>query len=93
MVYAAGRGNAAVVALLLDAGVEVNRRYGHGLTALMWAAGHDASAGSEDVEATHQAACSTRGATLDLKDDRGKTAADIARALGRERARKHAFEP
>jgi ankyrin repeat protein len=84
MVYAAGRANAPIVARLIDAGVDVNRRYGHGLTALMWAAGPDASAGSEDVDATLKTLID-RGAARDLKDDRGKSAADIARALGRER--------
>ena len=81
MVYAAGRGNTPVVALLLDAGVDVNQRYGHNLTALMWAAGHDASAGSQDIEATVKLLLA-RGAKTDLKDDRGMTAADIARSLG-----------
>jgi ankyrin repeat protein len=84
MVYAAGRGYAPIVALLIAAGVDVNRRYGHGLTALMWAAGPDASAGREDVDATLKTLID-RGAALDLKDDRGKTAADIARGLGRQR--------
>jgi ankyrin repeat protein len=87
MVYAAGRGYASVVELLIAAGVDVNRQYAHGLTALMWAAGHDASAGVDDVEATLKALID-RGAALDLKDDRGKTAADIARDLGHERAAK-----
>ena len=73
--------------MLIDAGVDVNRRYGHGLTALMWAAGPDASAGNEDVDATLKALID-HGAVLDLKDDRGKTAADIARGLGREREAK-----
>ena len=53
----------------------------------MWAAGPDASAGSEDVDATIKALID-HGAALDLKDDRGKTAADIARGLGRESAAK-----
>ena len=87
MIYAAGRAYAPVVELLIAAGVDVNRRYAHGLTALMWAAGHDASAGVEDVEATMKALID-HGAALDLKDDRGKTAADIARELGDERAAK-----
>ena len=87
MVFAAGRANTSIVALLLGAGVDVNRRYAHGLTALMWAAGHDASAGVEDVEATLKLLID-HGAALDLKDDRGKTAADIARGLGRERVAK-----
>jgi uncharacterized protein len=54
---------------------------------LMWAAGHDASAGVDDVEATLKVLLD-HGAALDLKDDRGKTAADIARELGHERATK-----
>ena len=84
MVYAAGRANTTVVAQLIAAGVDVNRRYAHGLTALMWAAGHDASAGVEDVDATVKLLIE-RGADLSLKDDRGKTAANIARELGSER--------
>jgi uncharacterized protein len=87
MVYAAGHAYAPIVALLLQAGVDVNRRYAHGLTALMWAAGHDASAGVDDVEVTIKTLID-RGAALDLKDDRGETAADIARGLGHERAEK-----
>jgi uncharacterized protein len=87
MIYAAGRAYAPVVELLIAAGVDVNRRYAHGLTALMWAAGHDASAGVDDVEATLKLLIE-RGADLSLRDDRGKTAADIARGLGHERAMK-----
>ncbi len=87
MVYAAGRANAPIVALLIEAGVDVNRRYSHGLTALMWAAGHDASAGVDDVDATLKVLID-HGAALDVKDDRGETAADIARELGHERAAK-----
>jgi hypothetical protein len=59
----------------------------HGLTALMWAAGHDASAGVDDVEATIRTLVE-HGAALDLMDDRGKTPAVIARDLGRARAAK-----
>jgi uncharacterized protein len=87
MVYAAGHAYAPIVALLIQAGVDVNRRYAHGLTALMWAAGHDASAGVDDVEATIKTLIA-HGAALDLKDDRGKTAADIAQGLGHEPAAK-----
>ena len=87
VVYAAGRGYAPVVDLLIASGVDVNRRYDHGLTALMWAAGHDASAGADDVEATIKTLIA-HGAALDAKDDRGKTAADIARDMGREREAK-----
>ena len=84
IVYAAGRGNASIVAQLLDAGVDVNRGYAHSLTALMWAAGHDASAGMEDVDATITLLLK-RGAKVDLRDDRNKTAVDIARSLGYDR--------
>ncbi len=84
MIYAAARAYAPIAGLLIEAGVDVNRRYGHGLTALMWAAGHDASAGVEDVDATLKVLLD-HGAAPDLRDDRGKTAADIAGALGRER--------
>jgi ankyrin repeat protein len=87
IVYAAGHAYAPIVALLLQAGVDVNRRYAHGLTTLMWAAGHDASAGVDDVDATIKTLIE-HGAALDLEDDRGKTAADIARDLGHERAAK-----
>jgi ankyrin repeat protein len=87
IVYAAGHGYAPVIALLLQSGVDVNRRYAHGLTALMWAAGHDESAGVDDVDATIKTLIE-HGAALDLRDDRGKTAADIARGLGHERAAK-----
>jgi ankyrin repeat protein len=87
IVYAAGHGYAPVVALLLQAGVDVNRRYAHGLTALMWVAGYDASTGVDDADATIKALIE-HGAALDLKDDRGKTAADIARDLGHARAAK-----
>jgi ankyrin repeat protein len=65
----------------------VNRRYAHGLTALMWAAGYDASAGVDDVDSTIKTLID-HGAAQDLKDDRGKTAADIARDLGHARAAK-----
>ena len=49
-------------------------RYRHDLTALMWAAG---SGQKDTVQLLLQ-----RGANKALKDDRGKTAADIARELG-----------
>jgi ankyrin repeat protein len=72
MIYAAGEGQTEVVQLLLARGVDVNAVYGNDLTALMWAAGFDRSA---TVKALLEA-----GARTDLKDNRGKTAADIARA-------------
>jgi ankyrin repeat protein len=50
--------------------VEVNARYKHQLTALMWAA---ASGSLPTVELLLQ-----RGADAQARDDRGKTALDIA---------------
>jgi ankyrin repeat protein len=54
----------------------------HGLTALMWVA-----VSVDDVDATIKTLIE-HGAALDLKDDHGKTAADIARGLGHDRAAK-----
>jgi ankyrin repeat protein len=71
MTYAAGQGHTETVVLLLRAGVDPNLLYVHELTALMWAAGYGKT---ETVQALLAA-----GARADLKDDRGKTALDIAR--------------
>ena len=71
MTYAAGQGSTDVVVILLKAGVDPNAIYAHDLTALMWAAGYGRSA---TVKALLDA-----GARAELKDDRGKTALDMAR--------------
>jgi uncharacterized protein len=71
MIYAAGEGRTAVVQLLLAAGVQPNEVYANDLTALMWAAGFGRT---ETVRALLAA-----GADPTRKDNRGKTAADIAR--------------
>jgi ankyrin repeat protein len=81
IVYAASRGFTPVVARLIEAGVDVNRSYEHGLTALMWAAGYADGAGIEDIRDV-LALLIARGAALDARDDRGKTALEIARDLG-----------
>ena len=52
-------------------GIDVDAAYEHGLTALMWAAGQ----GQADAVRLLLA----RGAKRDLRDDRGLTAAEIAR--------------
>ena len=74
MVYAAGQGQAEVVGLLLDRGVPVDAAYEHQLTALMWAAGQGSVVTTQLLLA--------RGARTELRDDRGLTAADIARQAG-----------
>jgi ankyrin repeat protein len=73
MTYAAGEGRTEVVKLFIAKGVNPNTLYEHELTALMWAAG---GGHAETVRALLDA-----GANTGLKDDRGKTAADIAREL------------
>jgi uncharacterized protein len=81
IVYAAARGAAHIVEKLLDAGVDPNRRYRSELTALMWAAGHADNVVNNEGLRTVKLLLE-RGATLDLADDRGRTALMIAAALG-----------
>jgi ankyrin repeat protein len=81
LVYAASRGFPHAVARLIDAGVDVNRTYGHGLTALMWAAGYADGAGTDDIREV-LGLLVAHGASPDARDDRGKTAVEIARDLG-----------
>ena len=81
MVYAAARGAAPIVAMLLDAGVDPNARYRADLTALMWAAGHPDNTAAEAALLTVKLLLS-RGAKVDLVDDRGRDALMIAAGLG-----------
>jgi ankyrin repeat protein len=81
MVYAAARGAAPIVAMLLDAGVDPNARYRADLTALMWAAGHPDNTAAEAALRTVKLLLS-RGAQVDLVDDRGRNALMIAAGLG-----------
>jgi len=74
MIYAAAQGHAEAVKLLLGRGVDVNRTYAHSLTALMWAAGYGKTECVQLLLAS--------GADPKLKDDRGKTAGDIAQDQG-----------
>ena len=66
---------------LLDAGVNINARYGNDLTVLMWAAGYADGAGALDAEAVANLALE-RGAEIDAKDNRGRTALMIAADAG-----------
>ncbi len=80
MVYAAAQGHVDVVARLLKAGVDVNARYANDLTALMWAAGQGQA---KSVKYLLES-----GADPALKDNRGKTAIDIADEAGHLDVRK-----
>ena len=71
MVYAAGQGSVGAIDALLASGIDVDAAYEHRLTALMWAAGQ----GQADAVRL----LLERGAKRDLRDDRGLTAAEIAR--------------
>lgn len=79
--YAAGRGFPDAVRALLDRGVDPNRRYGNDLTALMWAAGYSDEAGTGDVREI-LGLLLQRGARIDAKDNRGRTALMTAASLG-----------
>ena len=85
IVYAAGRGFPAVTKRLLDSGVDVNARYGNDLTILMWAAGHSSEAGVYDIAEVMKLLLE-RGARIDDRDNRGRTALMIAAELNHKRA-------
>jgi ankyrin repeat protein len=69
--YAAGQGCVACLDELLKAGTPVNARMLNQLTLLMWTAGYGQEAAARLLL--------DRGADRKLRDDRGMTAADIAR--------------
>jgi ankyrin repeat protein len=71
MTYAAGSGSTEIVVMFLAKGVDANAVYNNDLTALMWAAGF----GKTPTVTALLAA----GAKPGLKDNRGKTATDMAR--------------
>jgi len=81
LIYAAARGFVLVVRRLLDAGVDARARYGHDLTALMWAAGHEDGVGAAAAVAVVELLIA-RGAAIDAADDRGRTALMIAAERG-----------
>ena len=71
MTYAAGAGSTDIVLMLLAKGVDPNAVYNNDLTALMWAAGYGKTATVKALLAA--------GAKPQMRDNRGKTAADMAR--------------
>src|SRR5262249_61987263 len=81
IVYAVARGFSGIAERLIKAGVDVNARYGNGLTALMWAAGHANDVPDGDGVRTTRLLLA-EGARLDDADDRGRTALMTAAELG-----------
>jgi ankyrin repeat protein len=71
MIYAAGAGSTEIVQMLIAKCADPNAVYANDLTALMWAAGFGKTA---TVKALLDV-----GARADLRDNRGKTASDMAR--------------
>ena len=65
---------------MLDAGVDINARYGKDLTVLMWAAGYADGAGVLDAENVVKLLLD-RNADINAADDRGRTALMIAAEL------------
>jgi ankyrin repeat protein len=81
ILYAAALGFTPVVRRLLDAGVDVNARYGNDLTVLMWGAGYADGAGALDAEAVVSLVLDS-GAAIDALDNRGRSALMTAAELG-----------
>jgi ankyrin repeat protein len=80
-IYAAARAYVEIVDQLVAAGVDPNRRYGNGLTLLMWAAGHTNDAPRRDGVATVRRLLDL-GAQPDAVDNRRWSALMIAAERG-----------
>jgi ankyrin repeat protein len=81
ILYAAARGFKEVVERLLAAKIDINKKYGHDLTVLMWAAGHSNDVPEDDGVALVKELLD-RGAKPSDIDDRGRNALMIASELG-----------
>lgn len=77
IVYAAARARLDVVKRLLARNVDVNARYAHDLTLLMWAAGPDEKVAESDAVEVVRCLLDA-GAHVDDRDARGRTALMIA---------------
>ena len=82
IVYAAARAKLDIVKRLLGRNVDVNARYQHELTLLMWASGADEKVSEADAIKVVQYLLDA-GARLDDRDARGRTALMIAAEGGR----------
>lgn len=81
IIYAAGKGFAGIVEQLLDAGISADLADIHDLTPLMWAAGHTNDVPAKEALATIDLLLS-KGADIDQRDDRGRSALMIAAERG-----------
>jgi ankyrin repeat protein len=82
VVYAAARAKLDIVKRLLARGTDVNARFAHDLTLLMWAAGADEKVPEADAIKVVAYLLDT-GAHIDDRDGRGRTALMIAAEGGR----------
>ena len=82
IVYAAARAKLDIVKRLLGRNVDINARYQHELTLLMWASGADEKVSEADAIKVVQYLLDA-GARLDDRDARGRTALMIAAEGGR----------
>jgi ankyrin repeat protein len=82
IVYAAARAKLDIVERLLGRNIDINARYQHELTLLMWASGADEKVSEADAAKVVQYLLDA-GARLDDRDARGRTALMIAAEGGR----------
>lgn len=82
IVYAAARARLDIVKRLLARNIDVNARYPHDLTLLMWASGADEKVGETEVVQVVKYLLDA-GAHIDDRDARGRTALMIAAEGGR----------
>ena len=80
IIYAVARGFEPIVTLFLKNGVDINTKYAHDLTLLMWASGHTNDVPEADGVALVKMLISS-GAKIDEIDDRGRTALMTAAEL------------
>ena len=78
--FAGREGDVETARVMLDAGVDVNRRYRNKLTALMWAASYEDGVGIRAAESVIDLLLKA-GAEIDAADDRGRTALMMAAEL------------
>ncbi|MDH3659979.1 MAG: ankyrin repeat domain-containing protein [Alphaproteobacteria bacterium] len=88
IIYAAGKGFGGIVEQLIGTGVPADAADAHALTPLMWAAGHANDVPADEAIATIELLL-TRGASIDLQDDRGRSALMIAAERGHGEVVRH----